>query len=138
MMPKCSLCDVLVPKCSLCDVSGMCRVCGLERETLQHFTRCCFVGEVFDDFRNLTGAEQGSLLEKVSTPRDKERYDLFAIKPNGSEKSGWVNTHSLLWKQVVGALTRVDTEGETFSPARPRVFAGARENRKIAGDRVGV
>ena len=90
---------------------GLCRVCGLQRESLQHFTRCCFVGEVFTDLRALTKVE-------VKDEKEKERYDLFLIRPDMQKESeGWTYLHLLLWKQVIAALVRVDTEAEDFVPA---------------------
>ena len=86
----------------------MCRCCDRARESLQHFTACCFSGEVFADLRELTGFNP-------CTDQERERYDLFLIRPDRREPEGWVNLHLLLWKQVVAALVRVDTEDEQFA-----------------------
>ena len=48
--------------------------------------------------------------------RKRERYDLFAVMEDGRGKEGWISIHLLLWKQVIAALVRVDTEEEVFAP----------------------
>ena len=103
---------------------GQCRCCARARESLQHFTQCSFVGEVFLAFRNLTKV-------KVTDEKEQVRYDLFTIRPDGlDEHEGWVNLHLLLWKQVIAAITRVDTEDETFKPEPLWAWAWANFERK--------
>ena len=47
---------------------------------------------------------------------DRERYDLFALLPDGQEEEGWINLHFLIWKYLIALLTRVELEDARFEP----------------------
>ena len=106
--------------------AGVCRVCGHTRESLQHFTECCFVGEIFLDFRKLVGVDSSTLSE-----RERVRFDLFATLLDKKLEEGWVNLHLVLWKYTIAALVRVDTEGEEFDKHAVWRAAWARLHRKM-------
>ena len=49
--------------------------------------------------------------------RDKERFALFCLRPDGQRiEEGWINLHLLLWKQIIYALVQVTTEDQPFKP----------------------
>ena len=53
------------------------------------------------------------------------------MRPDGlDEREGWVNLHLLLWKQVIAAITRVETEDEAFKPEPLWAWAWANFERK--------
>ena len=63
--------------------------------------------------------------------KEKERFDLFALLPEGELDEGWINLHLLLWKYIIAAMVRVDTEEETFSISEVWRAAWTRMQRKM-------
>ena len=86
-----------------------CRSPSLERENLQHFAHCAVVSKVFMDLARVMSIT-------LSNMREREWFSLFLETPNmRKQEEGWVNLHLVLWKYVIAALVRVDTEDEKFA-----------------------
>ena len=92
-----------------------CRCCKHAYENLQHFATCDVVGTIFDALAALIAQTSSSL--KLENMRDKERFALFCVRPDGQRiEEGWINFHLLLWKQIIYALVQVTTEDQPFKP----------------------
>ena len=57
---------------------------------------------------------------------------MFGIMPAGAQLAeGWINLHLLIWKQLIYALTIVETEGAKFEPHTVWQAAWQRFERKV-------
>ena len=60
-----------------------------------------------------------------------ERFSLFALLPKYKLESSIVDLHSLLWKQFIAHLVRIELEGEKFDTTQVWAPAWARLEKKI-------
>ena len=101
-----------------------CRCCGHAREDLRHFGRCEKASSLFDDLLKLTKAGK--------VPDDSwDRFTLFALLPRGKTQDIWVDLHSLIWKQLIALLVRVELEGDIYAAEKVWAPAWTRLKTKI-------
>ena len=60
-----------------------------------------------------------------------ERFCLFALLPKYKLESSIVDLHSLLWKQFIAQLVRIELEGEKFDATQVWAPAWARLEKKV-------
>ena len=99
------------------DNDKACRCCKHAYENLQHFATCDVLGKLFASLAEVIADSGVDSLQNYDsfTERDKERFALFALTPEGPKlEAGWVNLHLLIWKYIIYSLTVLQTEGTPF------------------------
>jgi hypothetical protein len=114
-----------------------CRCCSHAYENLQHFPTCDAAKKIFTDLYSLV--TKHSHVDHVFRPPKLlrsyglqwERFCLFALLPRYKLESSIVDLHSLLWKQFIAHLVRIELEGEKFDTTQVWAPAWARLEKKI-------
>jgi hypothetical protein len=81
-----------------------CRVCGTQKETVQHFGSCGGMKKIFQSLRTI---------DKGSRWND-DRMNLMGLQGRGVVKRGVSAIHMMVWKQIIPELVRADSSGEKF------------------------
>ena len=109
-----------------------CRCCGYAYENLQHFAKCEAAKKIFTDLYSVVTNHSFRPPRLVSTDGYQwERFCLFALLPRYKLESSIVDLHSLLWKQFIAHLVRIELEGEKFDTSQVWAPAWARLEKKI-------
>ena len=99
------------------DASASCRLCGRGKDRLSHLAECGMIKSIFSSL----------LLSKENPPGPKLIY--LGLHKDNTPLTGWgAVLHTLIWKFILIAFTRVDTCGErpdTDSIARSVLYRSA-------------
>ena len=82
-------------------------------------------GQIFENLRKL--AE----LPELPDPKDRDRFGLFALHPQGKVLEGWINLHLLLWKHLIALLVSIEEEGEKFAEHKVWAPSWKRIEKKV-------
>ena len=87
---------------------------------MQHFPTCDAAKKIFTDLYSLV-TKHSHKNQMFRPPKllktsgyQWERFCLFALLPKYKLESSIVDLHSLLWKQFIAQLVRIELEGEKF------------------------
>ena len=105
--------------------SSQCRCCGAAEERFSHLYKCEKIREVFDFFVTFAGAFDNNIQMRAIT------LCLGLITPERVLPGGLSALHVILWKFVLIAFTRVDTDGAKFEPVNVWLQAVRRFRRNV-------
>jgi len=102
--------------------TDMCRLCGVERESIAHFGKCTCLKPIFEQLRRVDGG--------VSW--DDQVLNLFGHNSfKGIVPPGISMIHFIVWKFILISMTQLSLENKPFVPAEVLKKAKARIKRKI-------
>ena len=81
-----------------------CRLCGAEKESVQHFGECRGLKPIFDSMRKVDGGHRWN----------DSALNLLGAKEGKAVERGTSALHMMIWKQVIPEMVRVDTKNEKF------------------------
>lgn len=86
------------------DDGDRCRMCGEEKETIDHMGECEQMRDVFTNLRLVDGGGKWN----------DRSLNLLGVKGRGVVKRGASAIHHMVWKHVIPELVRVDEKGVRF------------------------
>ena len=105
--------------------SPKCRCCGAADERFSHLHLCDAIYETFDFFVNYANAHRANIRP------DAGLIMLGLVDRDRTLQGGLSALHVILWKFVLIAFTRVDTEGITYVPVNVWLQAVRRFMRNV-------
>ena len=86
------------------DEGDRCRLCGKEKETIDHMGECEQLRDIYTNLR---------LVDEGGRWNDKS-LNLLGVKGRGVVKRGASAIHHMVWKHIIPELVRVDVKGARF------------------------